>query len=76
MNKLNLIPLEERIVFDAAVAHVIYVNAAAPTAGADGQSWAHAYTNLQAALTEAANTPGADQIWFAKGTYSPTATLD
>ena len=68
---LKLIPLEERIVLDAAVAHVIFVNAAAHSGG-DGSSWAHAYNSLQAALTAAANPSNTgDQIWVAKGTYNP-----
>lgn len=81
MNKFIIISLEERIVLDAAAVavaagHVIYVNNAAPSAGADGQSWAHAFNSIQAALTEAASTPGADQIWVAKGTYTPTSGTD
>lgn len=73
MNLLKLIPLEERIVLDAAAAaHVIYVNSHA-AAGGDGSSWAHAYTNVQDALAKAAASPGADQIWIAQGTYSPGA---
>lgn len=71
MNHFKLIPLEERIVLDAAaVAHVIYVNAkAAP--GGDGSSWAHAFNNLQAGLAAAAASTGSDQIWIAQGTYTP-----
>lgn len=72
-NLLKFVALEERIVLDAAVAavvHVIYVDAHAAANG-NGSSWAHAYNNVQEALTAAANTPGADQIWIAKGTYTP-----
>lgn len=68
---LKLIPLEERIVLDAAAAAVIYVNSHAALGG-DGSSWAHAFNNLQDALTKAASTPGPDQIWIAKGTYTPS----
>lgn len=82
MVKLSIIPLEERIVLDAAIAatvaappKVIYVNAnshAGPHA--DGSSWAKAYTNLQDALDAAASYTGSapEQIWVAKGTYLPT----
>jgi len=71
MNKLSLILLEERIVLDGAAAAVIYVNAHAASGG-DGSSWAHAYNNLQSALTKAASTTAAEQIWIAQGTYTPT----
>lgn len=70
-NILSFIPLEERIVLDAAAAAVIYVNVHATGAVHDGTSWAHAYTDLQSALAKAASTPGPDQIWIAKGTYTP-----
>lgn len=70
IKNLRLIPLEERIVLDAAAAAVIYVNShAAP--GGDGASWAHAFNHLQDALTKAASTSGPDQIWIAAGTYTP-----
>ena len=49
--------LEERIVMDAAAIAVIYVNS---------------HTNIQDALVKAASTPGADQIWIAQGTYTPS----
>lgn len=77
----KIIPLEERIVLDAAAAAVIYVNvnthaSAAQQTGAD---WAHAWNNLQSALTEAASASHPEQIWVAQGTYtpgiSPTATF-
>lgn len=81
MISLKLIPLEERIVLDSAALvaalhinqaaeHIIYVNQNAPGAIHDGTSWAHAFTNLQQALN-AASPSGADQIWVAKGTYTP-----
>lgn len=70
-NMFKIILLEERIVLDAAAAAVIYVNAHAATGG-DGSSWAHAYNNVQDALVKAASTPGADQVWIAQGTYTPS----
>lgn len=69
-HKLQFILLEERVVLDGSAVHVIFVNAHA-AAGGNGSSWAHAYNNLDSALTAAANTPGSDQIWVAKGSYSP-----
>lgn len=74
---LKLIPLEERVVLDAAAAAVIYVNAHTPAAPAmqTGADWAHAWSNLQSALTEAAAHPG-EQIWIAKGTYLPSDSGD
>lgn len=73
-NQFRIMPLEERIVFDAAAAPVIYVNVHASTGG-DGSSWAHALNNLQSALsmaaTEAANGATSETIWVAAGKYSP-----
>lgn len=85
-HQLKIIPLEERIVLDAALvativhtdshqasssASIIYVNInAAP--GGNGTSWSQAYNNLQAALTAAANDKGPEQIWIAQGTYTPS----
>lgn len=63
-------PLEERIVLDASAA-IIYVNAAAHPGG-NGSSWAHAFNNLQEALTLAASEKGPEQIWIAQGTYTPS----
>lgn len=73
-NLFKIILLEERIVLDAAAAPVIYVNVhAAP--GGDGSSWAHAFNNLQSALTlaasEAAGGASSETIWVADGTYKP-----
>ena len=88
---LKIMPLEERIVLDAAVAAVvadavatvsshehhaatavIYVDANASGSVHDGTSWAKAYTNLQDGLDKAVSTTGADQIWVAKGNYTPS----
>lgn len=75
MTRFKIIPLEERIVLDAAAAVVIYVNAkAAP--GGDGSSWAHAFNNLQDALnlaaSKAATGAASETIWVANGTYKPS----
>ena len=88
---LKIIPLEERIVLDAALgsamaqdfaassssaAHnIIYVDAHA-TPGGDGTSWKHAYSSLQDALTKAASTSAPEQIWIAEGNYTPSKVYD
>lgn len=46
----------------------IYVREGASTGGKDGSSWTNAFTDLQLAIAQA--TAG-DQIWVAKGSYSP-----
>jgi hypothetical protein len=68
-----LIPLEERIVLDAAAAAVIYVDVNAHGTN-DGTSWHNAYNNLQDALNQAAATTAPEQIWIADGTYKPGAS--
>ena len=84
-HQLKIIPLEERIVLDAAlvasVVHsdshssstssIIYVNINAASGG-NGTSWTNAYNNLQSALNAAANDKGTEQIWIAQGTYTPS----
>jgi len=49
----------------------VNVNAASPSP--DGSSWSKAFTRLQDALDKAAASQSADEIWVAKGTYTPTA---
>src|SRR5690242_9966911 len=51
-----------------ASATVRYVNAGAPGAN-NGNSWADAYADLQAALAAAQQ---GDELWVAAGTYKPT----
>jgi len=61
--------------FDAGVtqaARVFHVDGSA-AAGGDGTSWAGAFNDLQAALVAA--RPG-DQVWVARGTYTPTSGAD
>jgi predicted outer membrane repeat protein len=48
-------------------ANIVYVDDSATGAGT-GESWADAYTDLQAALAAAVS---GDQIWIAAGTYRP-----
>ena len=52
--------------------HPLYVDAAARGAN-NGQSWADAYTDLQAALDETSGIAcGPVQVWVAKGVYRPS----
>ncbi|TKC63648.1 DUF1565 domain-containing protein [Pedobacter hiemivivus] len=46
----------------------LFVNVAAVSGRNDGSSWEHGYTDLKMAVTKAL---AGDQIWVAKGTYSP-----
>lgn len=73
MLNFKLICLEERIVLDAAIGAVIYVDVHA-TGHNNGTSWSNAYTNLQDALTAAAHTSTPDQIFIADGVYKPGAS--
>jgi hypothetical protein len=43
------------------------------SAGGDGKSWSGAFTTLQSALANSELRSG-DQIWIAKGTYTPAAS--
>jgi len=56
--------------------HIIYVDADASGTD-DGQSWADAYTDLQAALSEARGLAPTENIhiWVANGVYRPTDGL-
>ncbi len=53
--------------------NILYVNHAA-TGKNNGTSWANAFTDLQDAL--ASTCSGINQIWVAKGTYSPSSDMD
>jgi predicted outer membrane repeat protein len=61
--------LEERAVPSASI---LYVDASNAATQRNGSNWAHAYNNLQSALTQAATLSGPTQIWIAEGTYTPT----
>ena len=62
------------ILEDRTMLSTWYVNCLA-TGGNNGQNWANAYTDLQAALTSTQLLSG-DQIWVAQGTYRPTSGTD
>lgn len=55
----------------AAAVH--YVDGSSSNTTRDGTSWATCFTDLQAALSAAAQ---GDQIWVAAGTYKPTTATD
>ena len=48
-----------------------YVDGSVADCDNNGDSWMNALKYLQDALTEAANTPGSDEIWVRAGTYYP-----
>ncbi|MCX2482583.1 Ig-like domain-containing protein [Pedobacter sp. MR2016-24] len=50
----------------------IFASAAATNGAKNGTSWANAHTDLQAALDQAIS---GDEIWVAKGSYSPGALV-
>src|SRR5271157_4844982 len=62
------------ILEDRTMLSTWYVNSLAMGSN-NGQSWANAYTDLQAALTSTQLHSG-DQIWVAQGTYHPTSGTD
>jgi hypothetical protein len=57
---------------------IVYVNQNAPANSLrNGTSWAHAYTDLTAAIHAAQpSTNNPVEIWVAKGTYMPTNGID
>lgn len=80
MANMKFFALEERIVFDAALAltvspppdtPIIYVNGDLNQPG-DGLTWETAFNSFDLALQKAKITIGADQIWLADGTYKPS----
>ena len=66
--KLSLLLIFVNVLFLSA--NVIYVNKNA-TGTNTGTSWTNAFTNLQSALSVSLY---GDQIWVAKGTYTPSST--
>ena len=77
--RLRLEPLEDRQMLSIT----LFVDADSTAQFQDGLDWTHAYTDLQAALTRAAelNADGianndVEAIWIAEGTYLPTAELE
>ena len=77
--RLRLEPLEDRQMLSIT----LFVDADSTAQFQDGLDWTHAYTDLQAALTRAAelNADGianndVEAIWIAEGTYCPTAELE
>lgn len=52
---------------------IVYVRLTA-TGNGNGNSWANAFTHLQAALAFARSCPQVREIWVAQGTYTPAIT--
>ena len=55
----------------AAFAGIVYVDKSA-TGLQNGSSWTHAFTTVQEGIDAASS---GDQVWVAKGTYTPAASL-
>ncbi len=64
--------LAEEFSWDFSTASIIYVDQNAITGEKNGCSWQNAFVDLQVAITKAADLDsGVDQIWVAKGIYTP-----
>lgn len=64
------------LVTGAGQASPLYVDATALAGARNGTSWADAYTDLQAALAAASSDASIDEIWVARGIYTPVTPAD